>query len=60
MKRFLEREEFVVEMVAKLVAKRAQEALEGDDLPLLRRSHPDADRRAPSPLEGSYKPCSSP
>jgi hypothetical protein len=44
-KRLLEREQLVVEVMAQLVDDRAQEALEGHDLTLLRRAHPHGDQR---------------
>src|SRR5690242_19274693 len=52
MKRFLEREELVIEMVAKLVGERAQERLEGHYLSSRRRAHPDGDSRPGSPFLG--------
>src|SRR5450432_659153 len=43
MKRLLEHEQLVVEMVTKLVNQRAQKGLERDDVLLLRGAHPYAD-----------------
>src|SRR6266540_54160 len=50
--RFLEREKLVVEVVAQFVDHGAQERLEGDDLPSLRRAHPDGDSRRRAALLG--------
>src|SRR5689334_21371676 len=52
MKRFLEREELVIEMVAKLVGERAQDRLEGHYLSSRGRAHPDGDSRPGSPFLG--------
>src|SRR5207248_2704791 len=56
MKGFLEREELVVEVVAKLVDQRAQKRLEGDDLTPLRRAHPGGDARPRAPLGRLVEP----
>src|SRR5437868_11607147 len=52
MKRFLERKQFVVEMMAKLVNERTQKRLERDNLLPLRGAHPDGDTRFRSSLLG--------
>src|SRR6185312_11915402 len=51
MKRFLEREELVVEVMAYLVGQRAHEASEGNDLALARRTHPHGDARRGPPVD---------
>src|SRR5438874_9138059 len=50
MKRLLEHEQLIVEVMAKLVNERTQKRLERDNLPPLRRAHPDGDPRFSSSL----------